>query len=77
MSADEANIWRLYTTKHGVHQNNPRTEIVLANIAHLISVAHGIKSKVTNEPLGADHFLPWLELDDEPITLEDAMRKWN
>lgn len=77
MSADEANVWRLYFAKHGMYENNPRTEIVLANIAHLLSVAHGIKSKVTNEPFGAGHFLPWMAADEEPISLEDAMRTWN
>ena len=77
MSADEANVWRLYTAKHGVHENNPRTEIVLANLAHLFCVAKGIKSPSTNEPFESAHFLPWLEVDEEPISLEDAMRKWN
>lgn len=77
MSADEANIWRLYTAKHGLHETNPRTEIVLANIAHLLSVGHNITSAATRAPFTAGHFLPWMEREEEPITLESAMRTWN
>lgn len=39
---------------------------MLANMAHLMSVGHQIHSPQTNKPFGADHFLPWLRVDDEP-----------
>lgn len=77
MTADEVVTWRRYTAKHGAQENNPRTEVVLANIAHLLSVGHGIKSNMTKEPYIAADFLPWLPAHAEPITLESAIRTWS
>jgi hypothetical protein len=77
MTADEADMWWRYGAKHGLDPLTPRNDIVLANVAHLFCVANGIKSKVTNEPFDAAHFLQWLEVEEEPISLESAMRTWN
>lgn len=76
MTADEVVIWRQYTAKHGAQPTSPRIETVLANIAHLLSVGHGIKSKVTQEPFAASHFVPWMH-EAEPISLESAIRTWS
>lgn len=75
MTADEADIWRYYGNKHGLDPIAPRTESVLANLAHLTSVGHHINSPKTNKPFGADAFLPWLK-EPEPegfATKEEIM----
>lgn len=66
MTAAEADMWWRYSAKNGLDPVSPRTEILLANMAHLMSVGHQIHSPQTNKPFGADHFLPWLRVDDEP-----------
>lgn len=64
MTADEADMWWRYGVKYGLDPITPRNEIVLANIAHLLSVGHHIESNQTHKPFGADHFLPWLKPDE-------------
>jgi len=65
MTADEADMWWRYGAKHGLDPITPHIEILLANIAHLLSVGHQIESSQTHKPFGADHFLPWLKQADE------------
>lgn len=54
----------MYFAKHGFSDNQTRMEILLANIAHMISVGAGIKNPKTGSAFGADHFLPWLREED-------------
>lgn len=65
MTADEADVWWRYGAKYGLDPITPRNEIVLANIAHLLSVGHRIESNLTHRPFEASYFLPWLKTDDE------------
>ena len=59
-------MWWRYGAKYGLDPVSPRSEIISANIAHLLSVGHGIQSNQTNKPFEASHFMPWLKHDDEP-----------
>lgn len=73
MTADEANVWRMYFAKHGFSQNNTHTDLILANIGHLIAVGAGIKNPKTGAPFGADHFVPWLVPPEEPEEVTGKM----
>lgn len=76
MTAVEAEMWWRYGAKHGLDPIAPRAEMIAANIAHLLSMGHGIKSKVTQEPFPPIYYMPWLA-ESEPISLESAMRTWS
>jgi hypothetical protein len=51
-----------------------RTDHALARLTAAVGMFAGVKNAKTQEPFSPSDFMPWVE--EEPISLDDAMRTW-
>lgn len=51
-----------------------RTDHAIARLTAAVAMFAGAKDAQTQQPFAPSDFMPWVE--EEPISLEDAMRTW-